>query len=334
MAESGTLESLGGVERALVLILALDEEVASRIVSELSEAEIQKLHQATQVIRQIDLDALTGVYKTFLSSMQKAQGLPKGATYLRKLATRALGQHRAQKLLKDSQDSGSALERLQHYDPRTLAAVLERENPQAVAAILANLDASFAADILAQMETEAQYAIFRRLTRLGEVPEATLREVTESLTSELAALGDSHSTSVDGLGRAAAILQNTGSEAVNSILARLETEDPSLAGEIRRSMFTFADLVKLDRRSMQALIREISTDQLVIALKTASEETRAHFLENVSSRAAEMIQEDLAALGPMKISDVERAQLEIVETAQRLESEGKIVIMGGGEELV
>lgn len=325
---------LDGVDRALVLLLALEEDVASRIVQELSEMEIQKLHQATRDVQNVDMDTLAAVYRAFVEAMGQGRGLAGGELYLKKLAGRALGHQRAQKLLKDGRDSTNALELLQRYEPRTLSAVLERENPQAVAAILAHLEPSFAADILAQIDPETQFAVFRRLTRLGEVPEATLREVTESLAGELAALGDSHATSVDGPGRAAAILQNTTSDATNAILAQLETDDPLMATEIRRSMFTFEDLVRLDARSMQALIREISTDQLVISLKTASEEVREHFFGNVSSRAAEMLRDDLEALGPMKVSDVEKAQQEIVETAQRLEAEGKVVIMGGGEDFV
>lgn len=328
------LAKIGGIDRALILLLALEEDVASRIVSELNEGEIQKLHSATREVRKVDAETLTAVYKAFVDDMAQGKGLAGGEDYLRKLANRALGQHRAQKLLKNQQDPSDALERLHRYEPRTLSAVLERENPQAVAAILAHLEPSFSADILAQLDPEAQYHVFRRLTRLGEVPEATLREVSESLAGELAALGDSHSTSVDGPGRAAAILQNTTSDASNTILSQLESEDPVMATEIRRFMFTFEDLIRLDARSMQALIREISTDQLVISLKTASEEVQDHFFSNVSSRAAEMLRDDLEALGPMKVSDVEKAQQEIVETAQRLEAEGKIVIMGSGEDFV
>jgi flagellar motor switch protein FliG len=325
---------LGGVERALILLLAMEEEVASRVVAELSDTEIQLLHGATRSVQTVDAKTLNNVYDEFVVAMKATRGLAGGDEYLRKLAGRALGHHRAQKLLKDQGDSTDALQRLHRFDPRTLSAVLERENPQAVAAILAHLEPAFAADILLQFEGERQYDVFRRLTRLGEVPESTLREVTDSLAGELAALGDAHSTSVDGPARAAAILQNSSSEASNAILNQLEVDDPAVAGEIRRSMFTFEDLVRLDNRSMQALIREISTEQLVVALKTASEDVRNKFFGNVSSRAAEMIRDDLEALGPMRVSDVERAQQDIVEVAQRLESEGKIVIMGGGEDFV
>jgi flagellar motor switch protein FliG len=334
MESSEHAAPLSGSERAAILLLGLEEEVAYRILQELSEAEIQRLHDATRMLRQPDFQTLVSVFRDFVTATKSGGGLVGGEERLRRLAGRALGQHRAQKLLKIRGDSTDALERLQRFDARTLAAVLERENPQAVAAILAHIDPSIAADILVQLGPEFQFGVFRRLTRLGEVPEATLREVTDSLVSELAALGDAHSTSVDGPGRAAAILQNTTSEASNAILAQLEAEDPLMASEIRRSMFTFEDLVHLDSRSMQVLIREISTEQLIISLKSASDEVRDKFFSNVSSRAAEMMREDLEVLGPKKVSEVERAQLEIVETAQRLEAEGKIVIMGSGEAFI
>ncbi len=334
MAGAEMTSELTGRERAAILLLGMDEDVAYRVLQELTESEIQKLHDATRTMRQPKLEDLIAVFREFVETMQRGGGLAGGEERLRRLAGRALGQQRAQKLLRQCGDSTDALERLQRYDPRTMSAVLERENPQAVAAILAHLDPTVAADILAQLDPDLQFVVFRRLTRLGEVPEATLREVTESLVGELSALGDAHSTSVDGPARAAAILQNTSGDATNAILGQLETEDPMMAAEIRRSMFTFEDLIHLDNRSMQSLIREISTEQLIVSLKSASDEVKDKFFNNVSSRAAEMMRDDLEALGPMKISDVERAQQEIVETAQRLEAEGKIVIMSSGEDFV
>lgn len=325
--------SLSGVEKALVLLLAFDEELATRIVQQLSEAEIQQLHTAAQSVPTVDMDLLEGVFGDFVQAMGPTSNLAGGESYFRRLAGRALGTQRAEKLLQTI-TPGDALERLYKFDPRTLGAVLDSENPQAVAAILAHLEPSFAADILAQLDPETQFEVFKRLTRLGEVPEATLREVTDSLAGELSTLGDSHSTSVDGPARAAALLQNTIGDTTNAILAQLDQEDPVLASEIRRSMFTFEDLVRLDARSMQQLVREISTEQLVVALKNASEEIRDHFFGNMSSRAAEMLRDDLETMGPTKLSEIERAQQEIVETAQRLEAEGKVVIMGGGEEFV
>ncbi len=334
MAMSGMMTELTGSERAAILLLGMDEDVAYRILQELTEPEIQRLHDATQSMRQPNLETLVSVFDEFAATMRQGGGLAGGEERLRRLAGRALGRQRAQKLLQKRGDSTDALERLQRFDARTLSAVLERENPQAVAAIVAHLDPSVSADILTQLDPEFQFSVFRRLTRLGEVPEATLREVTESLVGELAALGDAQATSVDGPARAAAILQNTTGDATNAILAQLESDDPLMASEIRRSMFTFEDLVHLDNRSMQALIREISTEQLIVSLKSASDEVKDKFFGNVSSRAAEMMRDDLEALGPMKVSEVERAQQEIVETAQRLEAEGKIVIMGSGEDFV
>lgn len=332
MAAAAT-RALDGTERALILLLALDEDVASKVIQELNESEIQKLHAASRALPNVDVSTIDKVYEDFVGAMNQLGALAGGESYLRRLASRALGNHRADKLLQHV-DPGDALERLYKFDPRTLGAVLDSENPQAVAAILAHLEPTFAADILAQLDRDRQFEVFTRLTRLGEVPESTLREVTESLAGELAAVGDAHATSVDGPARAAAILQNTIGETTNAILAQLDQEDPVLASEIRRSMFTFEDLVRLDARSMQQLVREIATDQLVVALKNASEEVREHFMGAMSSRAGEMLRDDLEALGPTKVSDVERAQQEIVETAQRLEAEGKVVILGGGEEFV
>lgn len=333
MAAVAANRNLDGTEKALILLLALDEEVASKVISELTESEIQKLHMASRDMPNIGLETIDKVYGDFINSMNQLGALAGGEGYLRRLAGRALGAHRADKLLQHV-DPGDALERLYKFDPRTLGAVLDSENPQAVAAILAHLEPTFAADILAQLDRDRQFEVFKRLTRLGEVPESTLREVTESLAGELGAVGDASSTSVDGPARAAAILQNTIGETTNAILAQLDQDDPVLASEIRRSMFTFEDLNRLDARSMQQLVREIATEQLVVALKNASEEVRDSFLGAMSSRAAEMLRDDLEALGPTKVSDVERAQQEIVETAQRLEAEGKVVILGGGEEFV
>lgn len=319
---------LTGPEKAVVFLLSLDEKLAAPIVAELTEEEIKKLRTVAATMREVNADSVESTYKDFVGRCAKQVAVPRGGLpYLRRLAVRALGEDRARNVFEEG--TTSPLARLEAAQPDTIAGLLAKEPPQLVAAILARLEPTAAASILTAMDPDRQAIVMSRVSRLTELPAGTLEEVASALAAELPTGEGATTVGIDGMSRAAAILNSAPKELATDVLTNIEVEQPDLSRDLRLAMFTFADLVRLDAKAMRTLLREIPTDKLTLALKGAPDEVLAAVFSGLSSRAAEVIRDELELLGNPRKPDIDAARTEIIETALRLESEG-VLDLGRG----
>lgn len=320
--------------QALLLILSLEEEAVARVLRHLEPDDIRLLHELSKREFVADAHSLALAYQTFLADARKPLLAPgEGRAYIERLAQRSLGREESKTLFAGKDRTPFAA--IEKRNPQAVANVLEEENAQVIAAVLSELSPSYASSVVKHFDRELQVQVITRLANLDEIPESTINALWRAIEAELDNLETSDAVTVDGMGRAAQILQRLPISDTDEVLTSMGDDEPGLAHRLRRAMFSFEDLINVQGRGMQMLIKEISNDQLLLALKTASDPLKDKILASVSKRAAEILIDDLMAMGPVKLSEVEQAQQEIVDTALRLEAEGKIVIAGrGGEELV
>ncbi len=324
---------LTGPEKAVLLLLSLDENAAAPIVAELDATELRKLREVAAMMQAIPASALDDVYAEFVDRSREAVAVPRGGVqYIRRLAARALGETRSQEIFVGAQPSG--LDRLANATPANLAAVLENEHPQLIAAILSQVDAVRAARIFEGLPAPLQPQVLARLSTMTEVPAGLLEGVASAISAELPPPDAEASMSVDGVARAAGLVRKLSKTLAGDLLTQLTQEQSEIANEIRRSLYSFEDLKDLDQRALRAILKEVPNERLVVALKTASEALKNHIFSSMSSRAAEFLRDDLAGLGGVRLTEVEAAQREIVETALRLEAEGTISLGGDADEMV
>ena len=212
-----------------------------------------------------------------------------------------------------------------------MANFLVNEHPQTIALVLAHLEASKKCDVLKRLPEVIQTEVVLRIANLDYISPDLIAQVDEVLKQELATLGSIDTQQLGGVPPIAEMLNVMDKNSEQNIMSRVEEKDPQLAEEIRKLMFVFEDIIFIDDRGMQSLLKEVPNDKLVLALKTAPDEIKDKIFKNISKRASELLKEDLSSMGPVKLSDVEGAQQEIVNVAKRLESEGKIIISRGGE---
>jgi flagellar motor switch protein FliG len=247
----------------------------------------------------------------------------------------ALGEERARGILGGLNiNSGSSrtLESLEMVDAKSLSTFLVNEHPQTVAVILAHLEPEKKGEVLRRLPESLQAEVVLRMANLDNVDPELIAEIDKVLKNQLSNTHTVEQASLGGVQPVAEMLNVMDKNSEQSIMSRLEEKDPLLAEEIRKLMFVFEDIAKIDDRGIQILLKEVPNDKLLLALKTANDDIRNKIFKNISARAAEMLREDLANMGPARLSDVESAQQEIVNAARRLEAEGKIIIARGGTE--
>ena len=310
-------------EKAVLFLLSLDEEVARPIVSELTEVDIRKLRAVASTMREVPKNAALLTFSEFLERSEKAVAVPRGGLrYLRRLSIGALGEERARAVFEDGVTSPFA--RLEAASAEDVAGLLANEPPQLAAAILSMLAPTAAAEILMALGEERQAIIVKQVSRMTQLPASVLEDVAAALAAALPASQTSTQVSVDGIAKAAELLNASGKAASTTILATLEIDDPDLAATVRGAMFTFDDLERLDARSMRALLREVATERLTVALKNAPSEVLDAVFRGLSQRAAELIRDDLENMGHARKADIEAARKEVVESALRLEAAGTL----------
>lgn len=325
-----------GAAKALLFLVSIDEKVATSVLGRMSIDEVRAIREASEALEEIDPRVILAIHRDFIGAIQSGvpTSLRGSGAYLRRLAGKALGEHRAADIWDGSQREVSpTLTGLAELDPERLLPMLEREHPQTLAVVLALLDAKKGAAVLGRLPVDVQIDVVRRAAGLKAVPVSVVRDIETQLSQEVAALGEVERREIDGLAVATDLLKQLGEQRAESILEELADADAELAQEVRKALFTFEDLRRLEGRAVQALLKEIATEQLTLALKTASPELREKIFANVSSRAAANLREELELMGPVRVSDVEEAQRAIVDTALRLERDGVITIAreGSGE---
>lgn len=325
----GDVQQLTGAQKGFLLLISLDESIATRILGYLSDEELKTLRKASEQVREVSAGTLLSLHKEFAA--RASEGAPTtlkgGSAYLKRLAGKAFGEGRAQQMWSERQDRRGVLVELERLEVPALLGILEDESAQTVAVILAQFDASKAADALATMTKERRGQVLFRMAKLEAVPESAIREIEEEFADELKALSSEASKrKVGGVDSAAAVMKRMKAPALDGLLDAMQDVDAALTDQIKRALFTFEDLLRISGRGIQTLLKEIATDQLLLALRTASDDMREKIFGNVSSRAAAMLREELEMMGPTKLSDVEAAQRSIVERALQLEMEGQIRI--------
>lgn len=314
---------LSGPQKAVLMLLSLDEASATPILAELDAEEVKRLREAASGLRAVPAQALEGVYHEFIERTQHAVAVPGGGVpYLRKLAGRALGEQMAQEIFLEA--AQTPMERLANADPAALASVLEQEHPQLIAAVVSQLDNERAARVLEQLPQSMRPSVLERLGNMREIPGALLEEVANAISAELPNIGAEAVRTIDGVARSAALVRRMDRQTGEALLGTLEEGNSELAVEIRRAMYTFEDLGALDAKALRSLLEAVPVEKLTVALKTASESLKKHVFSSMSKRAAERIREDMDSVGGVRLADVEAAQREIVEVALRLDAEGTI----------
>lgn len=328
--------ALSGAQRSALFMLSLPEDVAADVFRFMESEEIRRIMASMRTLSNVSTESIQKVFEDFSFFVDNEPVLLEGgADYLRGALHRAVGEEKAQALLGELPEPEPVRPvTLGNVDPKTLSNVLEAEHPQTIALLLANMEPRQAATVLACMSEGVQQEVMGRVARLERVSPEVIKDIEASIVAELQTLGSSEQREVKGAEQAAALINNMDRQIGVDLLTRLEELDERLAGQIRQSMFTFEDLTGVDERGMQAILKEISSDALLLALKTASPDLKDKFFRNMSSRAADMMRDDLAAMGPARLSDVEIAQKEIAQIALRLQEEGTIVIAGAGEDVV
>ena len=334
MANRQEEQSLSGAEKVAILLLTLGEEVAPMILQKMTEQEIQRVSNYMSHMRDIDNATVDLVLTEFFDMTAGVKGLVAGGTdYVRKLLAKALDPERAEWILTNltmpTMETG--LEALRWLDPKTIARFLRSEHPQTVAVIAAHLDSAQAGAVLSSLPPNVQADVLLRIARLEHIPAGVIQELDKVLQRELRATGALEVDPVGGVKAVAEILNNMDQATEREIMSHIEEAQPSMAEEIRQLMFVFEDLGAVDDRGMQSILREVANDDLKLALKTASEDLKAKMLRNLSQRAADMLRDELENMGPVRVSDVEKAQQKITQVAKRLENEGKLVLGGKGE---
>ncbi len=330
MADSGG--GLGSVERAAVLLLSIGEQNAAQILKLMDPKEVQKLGSAMATLKEVSQEQVRSAVQQFLESVGKQTALGvDSSTYVRSALTQALGEEKADSLIDGVLfgDSAKNLETLKWMDNRIVANLIRDEHPQVAAIVLAYLDSDQSASILSQLPEELRVDLVVRIATLDNVQPSALLELNEALERRVNTTGTMQSSaSVGGPKSAAAILNHLSGEIETQLVEQLNELDPELGQSISDMMFVFEDLAQLDDAGTQLLLREVESDKLLIALKGADAALKEQFFGNMSKRAAEMLREDLEAKGPVRLSEVEAAQKDIVAAAQRLASDGQIVMQG------
>lgn len=331
-------ERLSGPQKAALFLYLLGEDFASEIVRNLDEEEVQKLGASMSKVLSISPKTADSLFSEFqhLSAAQQAVALAPARKnqFIKSVFSKALEGGKAETLYEKVRDESSAglFKKVRKIEPKTLAPFLQNEHPQTLAIILANLEAKQSAAILAELPSALQSDVLFRITQLESVPPGILEEIDQTLEKEISHLTGSEGKKMEGVRTAADILNQLGAAAEKEILEGIEGQKQGLADEIRRLMFIFEDLLQVDDRSLMALLKEINSESLKMALKTASEELKEKIFKNMSERAAQLLKEDLEVMGPARLKDVEAAQQAIIQTAKKLEGEGKVVLGGKGKE--
>jgi flagellar motor switch protein FliG len=337
----GKPKRLTGVDKVALLLFCLGEEVTAKVFNELDDGEVREISRRMMEIERIDQGQARDVLEEYKSQLRNDDiGIYiKGEDFAKTAILSGDNETRSKYLMEQllAGIEGRPLETISKMHPRMVAGLLDNEHPQTVALILSTQKEDHTSRILTELPDDVRGEVMYRIAKIDNVSPDVINQIEDALQREIGvAVGTDHKQ-VGGIDKVVEILSKMDKGVDQVILTSIEAVDPDMAEEIRKRMFTFEDLVTIDNRGMQAILREVSTDMLTLALKTATDTIKNKIFGNISQRAADMIAEDLEAMGPRKLSEVEAMQMEVVKVALRLEEEGSVVIPGrggGGDELV
>jgi flagellar motor switch protein FliG len=324
---------LSGQEKAAILLSALGPTTTKLIFKHMKDNDVKRMINTMSALTKSPIWMVKRVLEEFYSAINEDAELLFSENKGRDFILGTLGEDRAKQLLGQIVDVGNSntLESLELVDTRTLANFLINEHPQTIALICAHLPVEKKVDVLRKLPEGLQAEVVLRVANLDFVSPELIAQLDDVLKTELSTLGSIDTQQLGGIEPIADMLNLMDKNSEKNIMARVEEKDPELAEEIRKLMFVFEDVVYVDDRGIQELLKIVDNQKLVIALKTAPDEVKTKLFKNMSNRAATLLKEDLDAMGPTKISDVEKAQQEIVQQLKDLEAKGKAIISRGGE---
>lgn len=338
MAEAATAAKISGTQRAAILLMSLGEQEAALVLQHMSAKDVQRVGHAMASVSEVSKPQVESVMDDFVSAMESHTSLGVGADdYVRNVLVQALGEDKAgsmiDRILLSRNSKG--LDSLKWMEPRSIAEMVGNEHPQIIAIVLSSLEPDVAAEVLEQLPDATRPDVLMRIATLDGVPPSALNELDEIMERQFAGHDNIKSSSVGGVKVAASILNFLDGSQEQEIIKAMSDSDSELASTIQELMFIFDNLAEVNDKDMQVLLREIPNDKLAIALKGADPRVTEKVSKNISKRAGEILQEDIEALGPVRLSDVEAAQKEILGIARGLAEEGEISLgVGGGDEYV
>ena len=338
MKNGGSVGELDGLQKAAVLLITLGPEKAANIFKHLKEEEIEQLTLEIANTRSVSAsqkeEVLNEFYEVCLAQQYIAEG---GIGYAKDLLQKALGEEKAKDVLGKLTASLQVrpFEFIRKTDASQILNFIQDEHPQTIALILSYLSPSQAAGIVGSLPPDKQTDVAKRIATMDRTSPDVIKEVEDILEQKLASLVSQDYTIVGGVDSVVAILNTVDRGTEKHIMENLEIEEPELADEIRKKMFVFEDILMLDDRSIQRVLRDVENNELAVALKNANEDVRNAIFSNLSTRLADMIREDMEYMGPVRVKDVEEAQQKIVNIIRKLEDSAEIVISrGGGDEII
>ena len=335
-----TLAGMSGVRKAAVLLVAVGEELAKEILRDLPEADVQRLTEELAELRGITPELSAQIMQEFWELLETQNFMMHGGLdYASRLLVETFGKERADDLLmlvrRSQEESQGNLAKLQRTDPQQLGKLLDSEHPQTIALVLAHLDPKRASLVLSNLSEEHKFVSVQRLAEMRQFSPEMAQKVAHILHRRLENMGDTARKSYSGFKAVADLLNRLDAEESKKILEQIEDGQPEVALSIRNLMFTFEDLVTVPPATIREIVSGVDKRQLAMALRGANEELRAQIFKSMSSRAVEMLKEDMEVLGPVRSREVAQAQQEILSLARRLEAEGKVVLkLETGDEML
>jgi flagellar motor switch protein FliG len=325
------------LEKVTIVISSLPEDLATEIFRHMDTAEVERISRCMSNMGTVAGDVVDKIIDEFVEMVDSEGGsVTLGKGYAENLVAKALGEAKAKSIV-DKISEGKeyrSLALLDDIDPKMVTDIIRNEHPQTIALILAHLSSEKSGMILPSLPEDLRAEVVLRISNLEGVPPDVISDVAEMLENEVKSMGSMDGRQMGGVKVVADILNQMDNATESSILSKIEETDPKMADDIRQLMFIFDDLSLVDDRGIQEILKEISSDDLAKALKTASEAVKEKIFKNMSERAVEMLNEDIEDMGPIRLSDVEKAQQTIAQVAMKLEGEGNLVIEGRGSEEV
>ncbi|KDM93053.1 flagellar motor switch protein FliG [Photobacterium galatheae] len=327
------IESLSGTEKAAILLLSLNEQDAASIIRHLEPKQVQRVGGAMASMKELSTEKASAVHRQFLTDIQKYTSIGMGsADFVRNTLIAALGEDKANNLVDQIlMGSGSrGLDSLKWMDPRQVASIILNEHPQIQTIVLSYLDPEQSAEILSQFPERVRLDLMMRIANLEEVQPAALHELNDIMEKQFAGQAGAQAAKIGGMKAAADIMNYLDNNIEGLLMEQIRENDEEMAVQIEDLMFVFENLAEVDDRGIQSLLREVPQELLQKALKGADDMLREKIMRNMSKRAADLLMDDLEAMGPIRVSDVEAAQKEILSIARRLAEAGELLLNGGG----
>jgi flagellar motor switch protein FliG len=335
MAAPAKSTGLDPTQKAAILLMTIGEDSAAEIMKHMGPKEVQRIGIAMTTVKDLTKEIVNNVIGEFMNTVNKQTALGVGVDdYVRNVLHSALGEEKATSVIDRILLGGNSqgLESLKWMNPKSVAELIQNEHPQIIAIILSYLESDMSAEVLTSFPEKIRSDLLMRIATLESVQPAAMKELNDTLEAQLKGSSGAQSSTIGGVKAAADILNFIDSNAESAIMEKVKEVDEDLGQEIQDLMFVFENLNAVDDRSMQTILRDVSTDSLLLAMKATDDELKEKIYANMSKRAAEMLRDDLEAKGPVKLSEVEAAQKEILSIARRLADEGQISLGGGADE--